>query len=78
MESFIEDLLNLHMMRTGSFQLSNYPFNLEEAIAFVCDMIKLKASEKGIIVVNKHIKQLPDLEDQNLVQQDDRSLHFRI
>ena len=43
MESFIEDLLNLQMIKSGAFVLQNEPFDVDEAIKFVCDMIRLKA-----------------------------------
>ena len=41
MESFIEDLLNLHMMNQGAFKLSIEPFSPQSAIDFVLDMIRL-------------------------------------
>ena len=54
MESFIEDLLNLHMMNQGVFELKVEPFSPQSAIDFVLDMIRLKAREKGIDVSAKN------------------------
>ena len=54
MESFIEDLLNLHMMNQGVFELKAEPFSPQSAIDYVIDMIRLKAREKGIDVTAKN------------------------
>ena len=43
MESFVEDLLNLHMMTAGKFKLENKQFDPQKAINFVCDMISMMA-----------------------------------
>ena len=34
-ESFIEDLLNLRMLKEGVFKLENAPFNLKDTLNFV-------------------------------------------
>ena len=66
MESFVEDLLNLHMINQGVFVLSEEEFDPDEAISFVCDMVSLKAEQKRVDIKVKVMKHLPAIDDELL------------
>ena len=50
MQSFIEDLLNLRLLRDGVLELVNETFNLHEALEFVIEMFQIKAHAYGMDV----------------------------
>ena len=46
MESFVEDLLNLRLIKEGVFKIQKGVFNAYDAFDFVIDIFKPKADEK--------------------------------
>ena len=48
MESFVEDLLNLRMLREGIFIIDNAPFNLIDVLDFVVSIFKSKLNEDSV------------------------------
>ena len=55
MESFVEDLLNLHMMTQGVFKLEEQYFDPQAAIDFVLDMIRVSAHQCGIKILSRNL-----------------------
>ena len=47
-ESFVEDLLNLTLLREGVFKLENGPFNLKETLDFVVNIFRMKKQTHDI------------------------------
>ena len=41
-ESFVEDLLNLTLLKEGVFKLESAPFNLKETLDFVVNIFQMK------------------------------------
>ena len=46
MESFVEDLLNLRLIKEGVFKIQNGALNVYDALDFVIDIFRPKADEK--------------------------------
>ena len=59
MESFVEDLLNLHMMGQGVFSLDSAFFDPYEALLFIQEIFRLNASMKGVKVIIQCVDSLP-------------------
>ena len=64
METFVEDLLNLHMINSGIFKLDNEAFDPQSALEFVYEMIKIRAEIKGIELSLITLEYLPDAEEE--------------
>ena len=60
MESFVEDLLNLRMLREGLFILDNAPFNLLDVLDFVVSIFKSKLNEDSVSISYSYEPQLED------------------
>ena len=65
MESFVEDLLNLRMLREGCFNLENAPFNLLKVLDFVVSIFESKLNEDDVSISYSYD---PHLEDNALEQ----------
>ena len=48
MESFVEDLLNLQMIRSKVMSISKQTFDVRKAVSFVLKMFSIKADSLGI------------------------------
>ena len=48
MQSFVEDLLNLRLLKEGTFTLANEPFNPKEVFDMICSIFTPQTSGKGI------------------------------
>ena len=62
MESFVEDLLNLRLMREGIMTIAKEKFDVREALESIVNMFTIKAELQGISVAYslvKHLK-MPD------------------
>ena len=50
MESFVEDLLNLRMLREGIFTIACESFNPTEVFEFIFNMFSMQAAAKGVSI----------------------------
>ena len=50
MESFVEDLLNLRLLREGIFTIANEQFCPTEIFDFIVNMFQMQARAKGITI----------------------------
>ena len=48
MESFVEDLLNLRLLREGIMTISKEQFDLKDALDFIVSIFEIKSSAKGV------------------------------
>ena len=53
MECFVEDLLNLKLIKEGVFQLVQEPFEIQDALNFICSMFEPHFQTKGLILEQK-------------------------
>ena len=53
MENFVEDLLNLKLIKEGVFQLVEEPFKIQEALNFIESMFEPHFQTKGLILEQK-------------------------
>ena len=62
MESFVEDLLNLRMLREGNFTIAKDRFNPTEIFDCIVRMFYFQARAKGITISYKVVNnlELPD------------------
>ena len=60
MESFVEDLLNLRMLREGLFILDNAPFNLLDVLDFVVSIFESKLNEDNVSISYSYEPHLQD------------------
>ena len=58
METFIDDLLNLQLLKEGKFLLDKNYFNPKETIEFIKQMFIYKMQAKGINMFNGIYKDL--------------------
>ena len=59
-ESFVEDLLNLTLLREGVFKLEYEPFNLREALDFVVNIFKMKKQADDVEISHNFKKEIED------------------
>ena len=50
MENFVEDLLNLKLIKEGVFQLVEEPFEIQDALNFIVNMFEPHFQTKGLIL----------------------------
>ena len=53
MECFVEDLLNLKLIKEGVFQLVKEPFEIQDALNFICNMFETHFQTKGLILEHR-------------------------
>ena len=58
MESFVEDLLNLRLMREGIMTIAKEKFDVREALDSIVSMFTIKAELQGISVAYSLVKEL--------------------
>ena len=50
MENFVEDLLNLKLIKEGVFQLVEEPFEIQDALNFIVNMFEPHFQTKGLFL----------------------------
>ena len=62
MESFVEDLLNLRLMREGIMTMAKDKFDVREALESIVSMFGIKSELQGVAVTYSLVKrlQIPD------------------
>ena len=58
MESFVEDLLNLKLMREGILTLDKSNFDPRKAFTLILDIFEIKAEAKGISIFYDNVRAL--------------------
>ena len=58
MESFVEDLLNLRMLREGVMTIAKDKFDAHEALESIVSMFTIKAELQGVAVTYSLVKKL--------------------
>ena len=59
MESFIEDLLNIKLIKEGKFILEKKQFSPKEVFDYIIDMFELRAKFLGVSITFKCVEYLP-------------------
>ena len=58
MECFVEDLLNLKLIKEGVFKLVKEPFEIEDALNFVISMFEAHFKTKGLVLELRAFKSI--------------------
>lgn len=58
MEYFVEDLLNMRLLREGLFKIQNGKFDLKEALDFIVAIFRDKADAYEVCVAHSHCPEI--------------------
>ena len=67
MENFVEDLLNLKLIKEGIFQLVEEPFDIKDALNFIGSMFEPHFQTKGLFLEQRAFRraEMPQIDSSN-------------